>query len=72
MKAFINKIDEETGREILGSIDSRVSNDYKTLSSLRRYAFKNLEQGIYRVKVYYNWDKKYGKADVDFLYKKRS
>lgn len=71
MRAFIHRIDKKTGRDLLGTYpNGRVSNEYATFQTFKRYCLKNLERGYsYHVELFYNWDNRYGKPNEDFIYK---
>ena len=57
MRAFIYKINEETGKEI---IPGMVSPEYKSYATLKRYYLdKHLKPGKYRVHCCYHWDWRY-------------
>ena len=72
MKAFIYRYDEKTGYSFLGSDNSGVTNEYKTLSGLRKNAvlpfLKRFPNDSCIVHIYYNWDNRYGKADLNLIY----
>ncbi len=65
MKAFIYRVDEETGREV---IPGTVSPEYKSYTTLKRYHLdKHLKPGRYQVHCCYHWDWRY-KAEHDITH----
>lgn len=68
MRAFIHRVDEH-GRDILDSSRPNggiVTREYKSLESLIRYSLKGYT-GKYHIEAFYNWDKRYSKANIDIL-----
>ena len=60
MKAFLN---DTKG---LGSDHTTITNDYKSLSTMYRYAirpFLKSHGGKCKAEIYYNWDNRYGTPD---------
>lgn len=74
MKAFIYELSKD-GKPMLGSEHAMVTNEYKTIHNLIRYAvnpFIKKHRGDCQVLVYFNWDNRYGKEDKKLIFKKES
>ncbi len=70
MKAFIHGIDEQTGRDILGTGFPRggtVTNAYKNFQSFKRHVLDKLPKGRFHVELFNDWGNRYGKPDRDFI-----
>ena len=64
MKAFIMECDKQGNQLRLGTDTNFVSDEYKSIHTLKRFAFKHLKQGFYRIEGFYNWDNRYGTPDI--------
>lgn len=60
MRAFVYAYKD--GKSVLGT--GRVTPDYQNLKNLKRYYMKGLPKGTYSIEAFYNWDNRYGDADI--------
>jgi hypothetical protein len=63
MKAFIHEANEN-GQGKCGT--GRVTPEYQNIENMKRYCLNYLPKGNYVVEVFYNWDNRYGQADLTF------
>jgi hypothetical protein len=71
MKAFVHKQVDGIDRLGTGVNAGLVTPKYSTLTSMKRCFLDKLPPGTYHVEGFYNWDNRYGKPDVDFVYEVR-
>ena len=68
MKAFIHGVNEQ-GMDILGTgfpKGGTVTKEYKNINTLIKNSLKGYT-GTYHIEAFYNWDSRYGKADIDVI-----
>lgn len=63
MKAFVHRL--ENGKIILGS--GMVAGPYLNLKHIMKFGMKHLPPGTYSVEAFINWERCYGKPDIDVL-----
>ena len=72
MRALITKYDavhpEEDPKYPLESENTKLSREYKTNKTMKRYCLGKLPIGHYFVEIFNNWTGDYENADVKFTY----
>lgn len=67
MKAFVYRIDDQ-GRDMLGTSNgSFVTNNYRDMRNLLRFALKGCRPGKYHVQAFANWSNRYGDPTHDII-----
>ena len=70
MRAFIHAVDPDTGQDMLGTDNSMVTNEYKTVGNLLKHAVQPFmdRHGSAHVEIFYDWGNRYGEADQQFTF----
>lgn len=64
MKAFIMECDAFGKQLRLGTFSNFVSNEYKNMGNLKKFAFKGRMPGMYRIEAHNDWGTRYGDPDI--------
>ena len=71
MKAFIHEFNSISKLPRLGSAHATVTNDYKNIPNMYKYAIKPFmlaHKSDCIVEAFYNWSNRYGEPDMTLIY----